>query len=285
MQPVAIINPHPIYRQNTASANIPLKTNAAKTVNHKPEETQPETKSAFHDKANSFLDKAINIFGKYQDLFLKYLLPPLVTAPALIGMKSKSIFRNIFNISSAFIISFVGWCISMHIEKLQSETNLKPLQNKIKISYPFDSKLKDKFTTISDPRSHQGMYEHAIDFLMPMGTDILAARDGKVIAVNDSHPDHPPDKSCIEFDANGSIKRNDNINEILILGEDDLIQHYAHVKQNSAQVKVGDIVKANTKICESGHNGNSSEPHLHFTLLKKDETKEQKLVSVPIEFK
>ncbi len=265
-------------------------SNSARNIKAQVKNINPEEKplkaKTISEQADSFLAKAINWFGKYQDLFLKYLVPPLTFGPILTGMKSKSLFKNIFNITAGFLISSIAWCLSMHIEKLEKANNSKLDDTKkdiIKINYPFDPKLKDKFTAISDPRSHSGMYEHAMDFLMPIGTDVLAVKDGTVIAVVDSHPDHKANEQHIEFKTNGSVKRNDNVNEIMILGEDGLIQHYAHPKQNSSQVKVGDTVKANTKICESGHNGNSSEPHLHFTLFKKGE-KEQELISLPIEF-
>ncbi len=282
---ISSINPSFATQPNSRPFNPFHTNNQTKQKFIPPEENKAKTKN-IPEKTDSFYRQTINWFGKYHDLILKYLVPPLAFAPALTGMKSKSFLKNIVDISTGALVSFACWCLSMHIEKLQKITNSKSESTKkevIKINYPFDPKHKDKFTAISDPRSHHGMYEHAMDFLMPIGTDVLAVKDGTVIAVVDSYPDHKANEAHIQFETNGSIKRNDKVNEIMILGEDGLIQHYAHPKYNSSQVKVGDIVKANTKICESGHNGNSSEPHLHFTLFKKGQ-EEKELISVPIQF-
>jgi murein DD-endopeptidase MepM/ murein hydrolase activator NlpD len=43
---------------------------------------------------------------------------------------------------------------------------------------------------------------------------------------------------------------------------------YLHLKNGSPAVKIGDVVKQGQKIGELGHSGNSTEPHLHFHVLK-----------------
>jgi len=60
----------------------------------------------------------------------------------------------------------------------------------------------------------------------------------------------------------------------ILCGNQVVIQHgpeefsfYAHLKQHSLKVKVGDKVKAGQPIAQVGSTGHSTEPHLHFQLM------------------
>ena len=57
---------------------------------------------------------------------------------------------------------------------------------------------------------------------------------------------------------------------------------YAHLKFKGSLVEVGDRVKANQVIGLSGNTGYSTEPHLHFALLKLNSMKEWE--AVPYQF-
>ncbi len=103
--------------------------------------------------------------------------------------------------------------------------------------------------------SHQGKKE--LDFSMPVGTRIFAARDGMVIEVVDINNKGCPEKDCVKFN-----------NYIKILHDDGTIAHYLHIKQNSSLVKTGQLIKKNNPIAESGNVGWSSGPHLHFSITK-----------------
>lgn len=39
---------------------------------------------------------------------------------------------------------------------------------------------------------------------------------------------------------------------------------FAHFKQNTVNIKVGDVIKKGQLLGRCGNSGNSSEPHLHF---------------------
>ena len=95
--------------------------------------------------------------------------------------------------------------------------------------------------------------EYAIDFTMPEGTPVLAARDGKVVRVVQHNNQSCPSEDCKQYN-----------NVVTILHEDGSFASYAHLKYNGSLVKVGDIVKKGVKIALSGNTGYSSGPHLHF---------------------
>jgi murein DD-endopeptidase MepM/ murein hydrolase activator NlpD len=99
--------------------------------------------------------------------------------------------------------------------------------------------------------SHQN--ENSLDFDMPNGTEVLAARDGIVVKTVENNNQHCPDKSCATYN-----------NYILIYHNDGTFASYVHLKLNGALVKEGDIVKENDLIGYSGDTGWANGAHLHF---------------------
>lgn len=97
--------------------------------------------------------------------------------------------------------------------------------------------------------SHRGRDEFAYDFAMPVGSDVCAARGGKVTRVVDEH------------NARGSDAPN---NLIVIEHEDATLGSYLHLQRGGAAVKPGDRVKQGQRIAASGNVGRSLAPHLHF---------------------
>ncbi len=99
--------------------------------------------------------------------------------------------------------------------------------------------------------SHKG--ENALDFKMPIGTKVYAARGGVVVDIEEGY-----NKSCTEPECS---KHN---NYILIYHTDGTFAEYTHIKQNGAEVKVGDRIKIGQFIGYSGNVGWATGPHLHF---------------------
>jgi len=99
--------------------------------------------------------------------------------------------------------------------------------------------------------SHQN--EFALDFVMPIGTEILASREGIVVDVQDKNSGNCMQKECAQ-----------NNNYVVIYHEDGTFAEYTHIDTNSATVKKGDSIKTGDKIALSGNVGWSSGPHLHF---------------------
>jgi len=102
-----------------------------------------------------------------------------------------------------------------------------------------------------DPHSR-----HALDFALPVGTPVLAARAGTVMDVERY------------FHSTGRDIENDGprANYVRILHADGSMAVYAHLDYNGVLVRPGQRVKAGEQIGRSGNTGFSTGPHLHFAV-------------------
>ena len=114
--------------------------------------------------------------------------------------------------------------------------------------------------------------EFAIDIVMPVGTPVLAARDGTVMDVEE------------DFNKGGTDRTKfvDKANHVRILHDDGTMALYAHLDLASVSVRRGARVRAGQKIARSGNTGFSSGPHLHFAV---QQNIGMQLISVPFQFK
>jgi murein DD-endopeptidase MepM/ murein hydrolase activator NlpD len=103
--------------------------------------------------------------------------------------------------------------------------------------------------------SHSGASKYAVDFAMPIGTPIYAARAGVVIDLVEQHTRGGANRKYAKY-----------ANYVVILHGDDTTGEYYHLKQNGVAVALGEHVKAGQKIGYSGNTGFSSLPHLHFAV-------------------
>lgn len=108
--------------------------------------------------------------------------------------------------------------------------------------------------TICNPRGgHRNRI--AVDFMMPMGAVITAARSGEVIHVVEHYED-------------GDLRRGRN-NRVLIRHDDGSVAWYAHLQQHSASVSQGEVVAVGRPIARCGNTGNTGNlPHLHFEVFR-----------------
>jgi murein DD-endopeptidase MepM/ murein hydrolase activator NlpD len=120
--------------------------------------------------------------------------------------------------------------------------------------------------------SHQGSNKYAIDWQMPEGTPVYAARGGLVVKIKDDSDRGGP-----------SIKFDPYNNYVLIRHEDGTLGHYCHLQKGGVVVQPGDIVKTGQLIAHSGNTGFSSGGHLHFCVFMTHDGRER--VSIPVKFR
>jgi murein DD-endopeptidase MepM/ murein hydrolase activator NlpD len=138
--------------------------------------------------------------------------------------------------------------------------------------FPFEHGKKFKIVQgFNGKFTHFGQNQYAVDFNMPEGTPVFAARDGLVTEVK------------VDSSVNGTTPEfNQYNNYIRIHHSDGTFGNYVHLKQNGAAVSPGDEVKAGQLIGYSGNTGYSSGPHLHFDV--RVPTRKGETQSIPILF-
>jgi len=94
---------------------------------------------------------------------------------------------------------------------------------------------------------------HCIDFYLPPGTPILAARSGIVTETESRYNKSYSDPSFVP-----------ECNFVVIRHQDGQESVYAHLAWRSNRVKKGDRVRRGRTIGLSGQTGYATYPHLHF---------------------
>lgn len=111
-----------------------------------------------------------------------------------------------------------------------------------------------------DSKAHRGVYAYAVDFLMSPGSQVCAARQGTVVAVESRYSRGGNDPAL-----------RDKANFVLIRHSDGSTSRYMHLRKGGVTVRAGQRVKAGDLIGHSGSVGWSTGPHLHFDVVVPDE--------------
>jgi murein DD-endopeptidase MepM/ murein hydrolase activator NlpD len=145
------------------------------------------------------------------------------------------------------------------------DTHMYQLPYPSGLSFPVSQGFHGKY-------SHTAGDCYSIDFKMPEGSPINAARDGTIVGIKDDSNVGGSDKKY-EWDAN----------YILIQHSDGTLGHYVHLQKAGVKVKIGDKVKTGQLIGLSGNTGHSTGPHLHFAVFKAQTGKQRE--TIPVKFR
>ncbi len=106
-------------------------------------------------------------------------------------------------------------------------------------------------------QGYHGKYTHegknAIDFKMPEGTPIQAARGGVVVSIKQNSNVGGPSPIYMH-----------DANYVTIYHSDGTFADYLHMQYQSSNLKIGDVVRAGQTIGRCGNTGYSTAAHLHF---------------------
>ena len=101
--------------------------------------------------------------------------------------------------------------------------------------------------------SHRGVEQYTVDFGMPIGTPVHAAREGVVVLLEDSHDGNCWREECGQL-----------ANFVVVLHSDGTTGEYFHLERGSVAVQLGEHVRRGQPLALSGNTGYSTAPHLHF---------------------
>jgi murein DD-endopeptidase MepM/ murein hydrolase activator NlpD len=117
--------------------------------------------------------------------------------------------------------------------------------------------------------THTGPEYYTVDFAMPEGTPVYAAREGVVVEVDVSHSLGCLHAGCAKF-----------ANAIVIEHSDGTMGKYFHLRFGGALVSEGQFVQRGQVIALSGNTGYTNSPHLHFGVYANDLTDRPRSIEV-----
>lgn len=166
----------------------------------------------------------------------------------------------------------VSWVLpprsNIRLLTLAPKDPTQPLQYKPKLRYALgDPRLLPTTSQYPLPwrggpfrltQGANGKYSHftpkgryALDIAMPVGTPIVAAREGVVVKTENQQ---------------SGRGNNPAGNFVRVLHDDGTMGVYLHLKKGSVSVTEGQRVEQGSLLARSGNTGNSTGPHLHFVI-------------------
>ncbi len=109
----------------------------------------------------------------------------------------------------------------------------------------------------NDMMTHDAPSRYAIDFGMPGGSHVCAAREGVVVGLFEDSDEGGPNESF-----------NKKSNYVLVRHDDLTIASYHHLQKDGVMVRIGEEVEKGQVLAYSGATGFTFGPHLHFEVFK-----------------
>jgi len=148
-----------------------------------------------------------------------------------------------------------GGSFDVVLEQMPGDPRARPLDYEYRL--PFEHPRVRVDQGFGGSFSHaDAQNRYAVDFAMPEGTPVLAAREGVVMQVESDHAGTGLDRG----------RYGGRANYVRILHADGSMALYAHLKADGVLVRVGQRVRQGQRIALSGNTGFSSAPHLHFAV-------------------
>ena len=120
--------------------------------------------------------------------------------------------------------------------------------------FPFGGEAPRKLSQgVDGAETHRGLHRYAFDFDLPIGTPVLAAREGIVFQVQDG------------FGEGGTRESDERGNMVVIWHADGTFAIYGHLRKGVC-AREGERVAAGDFLGWSGNSGYTSGPHLHFAV-------------------
>jgi murein DD-endopeptidase MepM/ murein hydrolase activator NlpD len=130
--------------------------------------------------------------------------------------------------------------------------------DRVVYAWPFPPGVHAQLSQGPGGPTHRARHaRHALDFAVPEGTPVLAARAGIVVFLENRY-----------FESGLDVEKyQQRANQVRILHDDGSMATYAHLFPASITLDPGQRVEVGDRIGLSGNTGFSSGPHLHFAVL------------------
>jgi hypothetical protein len=155
----------------------------------------------------------------------------------------------------------------LHLQVVPGDPRARPRD--VEYGYPLQSQALRIEQGWGGHHSHADVENrYAVDFAAPVGTAVLAAREGRVMQLES------------DFHETGHDSGSDGAraNYVRILHDDGSMAVYAHLQADGVLVRSGQQVRRGQQIGWSGNTGYSGGPHLHFVV---QVNRGMKLESIP----
>lgn len=135
----------------------------------------------------------------------------------------------------------------------------------IEHGWPVERAVLEGFSPLESP-VHRGVPEllYACDFIVPLGSKVLAMQDGEVTFVKQDSTEGGNDLPYVKISRDSKFYYQGNRIEICHGGR--IHTAYEHLAHKGCLVKVGEIVKKGQQIAVTGYTGLMAHlgPHLHI---------------------